>query len=260
MKKYLNYLKKNIFKVDTYNQFNLLLDDFDKINKLKCNHFGIIERTYLYKGLSIFSPALNSKKKLTVFDYKFKNFSPKRVGKQFDWLKDSKFKFAHYDYDIIDELDDINLNFEDCKCDVIIIPNVVHHCSNFELLIKLLVKKLPNLKYIYIFDSALRETHQFPYDYARQTPSSINNIMKKINFESIYNKEVGNAFDVILYFLSQSEKIISNKNNKKIEELSSKLIPLLKSKRNNDRWKGLGRDYAKLYSAYSMIYESKTKK
>ncbi len=260
MQKYINFLKNNIFKVDEYNQFNLLIDDFKIINSFRCKHFGLIERTYLYKGLSIFSPALDNRKKITVFNYNFKNFLPKRVGTQYKWLKKSRYNFIHYHYDIIDEFNNFKFNFIDIKCDFIIIPNVVHHCSNFELLINLLVQKLPNLKYIYIFDSALRETHQFPYDFARQTPSSINSIMKKVNFKKIYYKEIGNAFDVILYFLSQSKTIINNSSNKKIKNITDQIIPLFKNKRNISKWKGLGRDYAKLYSAYSMIYEVKTKK
>ena len=55
MKQYFNFLKNHIFKVDEYNQFNLLVDDFKIINKLNCKHYGLIERTYLYNGL-IFSP------------------------------------------------------------------------------------------------------------------------------------------------------------------------------------------------------------
>ena len=71
---------------------------YEIINKLKCRHYGLIERTYLYDGLSVFSPALNQRRKITIFDYKFKNFQPKRMGKQANWLKKSNFKFVNREF------------------------------------------------------------------------------------------------------------------------------------------------------------------
>lgn len=255
MKNYIHFLKKNIFNTDEYLQFNLLLEDLIKLKKYKCNHFGIIERSYIYDGLSIFSPIYNKTNKVTVFDYNFKNFKKHRIGAQKNWIKDTNFEYDKSKYKIIDEIGKINLNFKNNDCDIILIPNVVHHCSNFDELIKKIKSKFKKLKYIYIFDSTIRESHQYPYDFERQTPSSIDQILKKYNFKKIYNNDIGNVFDVMLYLISQGKIIINKKENKAISNEIEKLIPLLKIVRNKKKYQNLGRKYAKLYSAYSMIYK-----
>lgn len=255
MKNYIEFLKKNIFNTNEYFQFNLLLEDLIKLKKYKCKHVGIIERSYLYDGLSIFSPIYNKKNQVTTFDYNFKDFKKNRVGAQKNWIKDSNFEYNKSEYKIIDELGKINLNFKKINCDLLLIPNVVHHCSNFDELIKKIKIKFKNLKYIYIFDSAIRESHQYPYDFQRQTPSSIDQILRKYDFKQIYNNDIGNVFDVMLYIISQGKVIINKNENKAISNKIDKLIPLLKNVRSKKKYQNLGRKYAKLYSAYSMIYK-----
>jgi len=251
---YKNFLKKNIFKTDEFNQFNLMIDDFNKINKLNSKHIAILERTFIYSGYSIFSPLILSKK-VSIIDYNFKNMKESRKGYQLDWIKNTKYKFIKSQYSIKDCLNDFKFSFKSIDCDFLMIPNVLHHCSDFTLLIKKIIIKFPNLKYIYIFDSPLREIHQYPYDFARHTPSSIENILIKSRFKKIYYKDIGNAFDVLLYFISQSKKILSNNENIKIKKQIDKIVPILRENRNLKKWQNLGRKHAKLYSAYSMIFK-----
>ena len=255
MKSYIQFLKEKIFKTEEYLQFNLLLKDLLKLKKYKCNHFGIIERSYLYDGLSIFSPIYNKKKIVTIFDYNFKNFNKNRIGAQKNWIGNYKFNFTESKYKIIDEIGKVKLNFKNIDCDIILIPNVVHHCSNFDELIKQIKIKFKKIKYIYIFDSPIRESHQYPYDFERQTPSSIDKIMKKYHFNKIYYNDIGNVFDVMLYIISQGRVILDKKENKNLSNQVNKLIPLLKNNRNKKKYQNLGRKHARMYSAYSMIYK-----
>lgn len=255
MNHYIEFLKKNIFKTSEYLQFELLINDLHKISKKNSLHFAIIERSYLYGGRSIFYPLFEQSKKVTLFSYEFNKFEKSRKSTQINWIKKFDYNFKKYDYKIIDKIGDIDFNFKNKNCEFILIPNIVHHCSNFNQLITKIKKKFNKLKYIYIFDSSIRETHQFPYDFERQTPSSIDIIMKKNGLHKIYNKEIGNVFDVMLYVISQSKKILSNNLNDKINSKIKQLEPLLLEKRSNKKWRNLGRKYAKFYTAYSMIYK-----
>tara|TARA_Y100001970_G_C14119901_1_gene795684 strand:+ start:236 stop:1003 length:768 start_codon:yes stop_codon:yes gene_type:complete len=251
---YKNFLKKNIFKTDEYDQFNLLFNDFEKINKMKLKHVMILERSHIYNGFSIFSPLIKTKT-ISVVDYRFKNISNNRVGYQYNWIKDSRYNFVKSKYLITDCFNSFNFNFKKNDCEFLLIPNVLHHCSDFQKMLKNLLKRLPKIKYIYIFDSSLRETHQYPFDYARHTPSSIKNIMFNFKFKNLSLKETGNAFDVLLYFISQSKKILANKENSYLNNQIKKIVPELKRKRKLKKWQNLGRKYAKLNSAFSMIFE-----
>ena len=132
---------------------------------------------------------------------------------------------------------------------------MLHHCSNFSLLMDDLIKKMPKLKYLYIFDSYLRESHQFPDDFCRYTTSALDVLLADKGFKNIYKKEIGNAFDAILYFISQSEKILEHKDNLQLKKIINKLIPLLKDKNNLKKWRGLRRKHASLSTAYSMFFK-----
>lgn len=255
MSDYFEFLKKNIFKTNEYLQFELLLNDLKNIRKKKSVHYGIIERSYLYGGRSIFYPLFEKSKKVTIFSYEFSKFEKSRKSTQIDWIKKTNYNFKQFDYKVVDKIGKIEFNFKNKDCEFILIPNIVHHCSNFNQLITKIKKQFNKLKYIYIFDSSIRETHQFPYDFERQTPSSIDIIMKKNGLHKIYNEEIGNVFDVMLYVISQSKKILSNSSNNKINSKIRQLEPLLIEKRSSKKWRNLGRKYAKLYTAYSMIYK-----
>ena len=74
---YKKFLNNDIFKIDEFNQFKLLINDFEKINKYNFLHIGIIERSYIYSGKSIFSPMIKSKN-ISVIDYQYINMANHR--------------------------------------------------------------------------------------------------------------------------------------------------------------------------------------
>ncbi len=249
---YKTFAKKNIFKTDEFYQFNLLFNDIDKINKMNFKHIAILERSHIYNGFSIFSPLIRSKS-VSIIDYQFSKMIKKRIGYQYKWIEKLEYKFLKSEFLIKDDLKKFIFNFKKIDCDLLIIPNVLHHCSDFKLLLKYLLKKMPYIKYIYIFDSYLREGHQHPFDYARHTPSSIEKIFSDLNIRTFKINKIGNAFDVLLYFISQSKVLLDNNENKNLKNKFNEIIPLLKSKRKSKKWEDLGRKYASLNSAYSIF-------
>lgn len=253
-KDYIYFLKKKVFKTEEYNQFNLLFSDFNKFNKLNYKHCVILERNYMYNNKSLFSPLLDQKKKITSVDFKISQ-SEERFGIQNNFLEKINYKFIESNLYIKDMENKFSSNIKKLDNDLLIIPNSLHHISNFNLLMKKIKILMPKIKYIYIFDSYLREAHQSPNDYCRYTTFALEALMKLHNYESIKINETGNIFDAIMYLFSQSKKILENKELKKIKLLyETQLMNKLKLERNKKKWVKLGRKYAKMNTAYSIIF------
>jgi len=250
---YSEFLKKNIFKTDEFYSFNLLFKNLKQINRLNFKHIAILERSHIYFGKSIFSPLIHSQIK-SLIDYNFYKKPDSRNGYQTKWLDKINFKFDHSEYLITDHIGEFDFDFKSIDCECLIIPNVLHHCSNFDKLVSYFSKKFPKLKYIYIFDSYLRENHQHPYDFARHNLSSLECILKKHSYNIYKQEETGNAFDAMLYIFSQSKKILGKSENIEIKNKINKLIPLLNKKKHYIKWRKLGRKYATLTTAYSVTF------
>lgn len=254
---YEKFLKEKVFRTDEYNQFNLLFEDIKKLNKQNFKHGVILERSYMYDNRSIFIPLFNKKKKLTSINYKIKN-SSKRIGIQNSFISNLNFDLDKSMFWIKDNENSFTTNLKTLDNDFLIIPNALHHISNFDLMMKKICKIMPNLNKIYIYDSYLREGHQSPNDYARHTIYSLKNILKRYNFKSKDIKETGNVFDGILYLFSQSSVILKNKELKNIKKIfEKKLKKDLIKQRDKKKWVSLGRKYATLTTAYSIIFEKK---
>ena len=258
--KYKDFLKKEVFKTEEFFQFNLLFNDLEKIKKLKYNHAVIIERSYMYDNKSIFIPLMNQKKKNTSINFLISN-SKKRKGIQNDFLDEAKINFIKSDLWIQDCKNNYKYNFKIIDCDFLMIPNSLHHISDFPLLLKQLIKKMPKLKHIYIFDSYLREGHQKPNDYCRYTVFALENLMKNNNFKLIKKNETGNIFDALLYLFSQSKELLKEKELNQIKLIfDKKLKKNLINERHKKKWSNLGRKFATMHTAYSIYFKKYEKK
>ncbi len=252
---YEKFLKEKVFKTKEFYQFNLLFKDIKKLNKRNFKHGAILERSYMYNNRSIFIPLFNKNKKLTSINYKIKN-SSKRTGIQNNFIANLDFNFVESKYWIKDNENSFTSNFNLLNNDLLIIPNALHHISNFDLMMKKITKTMPNLNTIYIYDSYLREGHQSPNDYARHTIHSLKNIMDRYSFKSKNIEETGNIFDSILYLFSQSSTLLKNKELKKIKKIFEKeLKNNLIKERHKKKWISLGRKYATMTTAYSIIFK-----
>lgn len=252
---YEKFLKEKVFKTNEYNQFNLLFKDIKKLNKQNFKHGVILERSYMYDNLSIFTPLFKKNKKMTSINYLIKA-SNKRIGIQNKFIDNLNFNLEKSELWIKDNENSFTSNFKILDNDFLIIPNALHHISDFDLLMKKICRIMPNLKKIYIYDSYLREAHQSPNDYARHTIHSLKIIMKRYNFKSQDIKETGNVFDGILYLFSQSSVLLKNKELKNIKNIFEKYLKKdLINHRDKKKWVSLGRKYATMTTAYSITFK-----
>ena len=248
------FLKKNIFKTDEFYQFELLFKNISRLESKSPKPLAVLERAYIYDGISIFSVLFKDLNKLIFLDYRPKS-AKRRRGFQSKWITKTKLSFSKVEIKVIDTGKKFIIKNKLPNIRSLFLPNVLHHCRNFEDLLKTLVKKAKQLKKIYVFDSYIRENHQDPDDYCRFTPSALTEVLKKINFKEVSRQEIGNVFDVILYFVSQAKEILRRKENLKLSQKLYKLLPDLKKRRKSKKYRSLGRPHASACSAYFIEYK-----
>jgi hypothetical protein len=255
-KDYTQFLKEKIFKTKEFAQFDLLfdsLDDFFRDNKEKS--VLLLERSHIYNGKSIFAGLVPRDREVRVIDFRMQN-ADTRSGYQASWLNDGEFEFKTSQDVIVDTGTSFNFSSDNYPEEILLIPNVLHHCGDFELLLKTFLKKAPHLKKIYIFDSYIRENHQNPDDFSRYTLQGLERVLAKFGFDSFDKRETGNVFDVLRYFISQAEKVLQFDENRELGELlRNHVVPLLDEKKLDPKYRSLGRPYASLASAYSVIFK-----
>ena len=95
--------------------------------------------------------------------------------------------------------------------DLIIIPNLMHHIYDHNLLIKKCSKILKKGGNLYIFEPTLREIHQKPCDYFRFTPYGLSEVLKKNNFKNIKTNYSGGPFSAMAYCWDQAMQYLPKK-------------------------------------------------
>lgn len=253
-KKNIGFLKKNIFKVKEFNQFNLLFKQLENIEKKAPRPLAIIERAYIYNGASIFSICFNDQKNILPIDFR-PNSANNRQGFQKSFLEKIKGSFINTQDQVIDCRKELVLKIKtNKKVKSIWIPNVVHHARDFSGLVAKLLRRFKKIKRVYIFDSYIRENHQNPDDFCRYTPSALAEIMAKHGFDLKKTEEIGNVFDCILYFISQAKEVLKIRQNRDISKKISRLIPALRKKRTQKKYRFLGRKFASASTAYALEF------
>ena len=122
---YANFLKNQIFKINEQASFSIMFNMFNKINTYNQKSI-ILERSFIYSGKSIFAGLLNSS--CDIVDYRCSN-SNLRSGFQSSWIDKSNFEFQNANF-VYNENHYSNNNIcSDAK--ILIIPNVLHHCKDF---------------------------------------------------------------------------------------------------------------------------------
>ena len=256
LKDYSNLVKYEIFNINENIQFQLLFEDFSNLlNYLNCKSYCLIERSHLYEGKSIFAPLINDGVVRDIVDYrpseaKFRKSSSIKTLKKFYKNLPSSTSV------IYDDERQMKFSGKTIDSEVILIPNVVHHCRDLNQLIELILKESKGIKFLYIFDSYLREEHQEPNDYLRFTVSGLKSLMEKYEFKLVKKELIGNIFDGLLYLINQAEKM--EKKFKELESISHQLL-LLKEKllpiANIKKYQKLYREYASFSTAYSVLFK-----
>ena len=80
--------------------------------------------------------------------------------------------------------------------DLVIIPNLMHHINNIDILLNQAKKILKKKGKIYIFEPMVRELHQIPEDYFRVTPFGFKFLLKKKKFKNFkirYDGSISNC-------------------------------------------------------------------
>jgi len=250
--KSIKYLRQNVFKTEEYYQFELLFQQAREIETESQGPLGILERAYIYNGKSIFS-SIFSEIRVEPIDYRPVSAN-ERQGFQTTWIEQAGLKCQTAKSSVTDKGEKFCFKIKNKKIKTIFIPNVVHHCRDLLSLIKGLKRRLPRLNRIYIFDSYIRENHQDPDDFCRYTPAALIKLFKLNGFRLQKQKETGNIFDCILYFISQAEKNLNYPENKILKNEIQKIIPLLKEKRKNVKYRALGRKHASASTGYTLQF------
>jgi len=253
--KSINYLRKEVFKTDEYYQFELLFSQAREVEKTALEPLGILERAYIYNGKSIFSSVF-TKIKPTPIDYQPISAN-KRTGLQSSWIEKAGLQCPLANSSVIDTGTSYFFKLKNKKIRSLLIPNVLHHCRDFSSMMSGLLKKLPELKCVYIFDSYVRENHQDPDDFCRYTPAALKKVFDELEFKESKRQEIGNVFDCILYFISQAKENLKYPENRKLKQMINRAIPFLKEKRCLVKYRSLRRSFASAATGYAMRFEKK---
>lgn len=230
---------------------------FDSINTHTLGNIGLLERSFIYEGRSIFAPLLINNEPI-IIDYITKS-ATERKGFQTAWLDKLDFTLPVATASIVDDGSVCSSSGLNIDINSLIIPNVLHHCRDFSSVLELIDGLNPNLEKIFIFDSYIREQHQYPDDFCRYTVPALDDTLSKFGFDRTEVSEYGNIFDGMLYLIEQARVILNN--NSELFEIKNKLnevAPLLESVSDLEEYRSLGRPYASYSSAYSVVFERRS--
>ena len=208
IKNHENALKEKVFlNKSKWPHFDLLFDDIKKLSKYSDKKdITILERNGLYGNISLLAPFFVNKNKVTSVDCSTVNIK-KRGGYN---------KHLTIDERIIKITTNLkctfnNINLKKQSSDLIIIPNLLHHIDDIDLLLRQVKKILKPGGILYLFEPLVRELHQLPDDFIRYTPFGLEAKLKKLNFKKKEINYCGGPFSVIAYSWDQALQYLPTK-------------------------------------------------
>ena len=229
-------LKKKIFFTETkWPHFNLIFEDIKSFSKKIQKNSTVVslERNTLYGGISLFAPFFDNHNFISVDC--ITNILKNR-GAYNQVKKNAKIirKKKNYQFDYR------KIKLQNNFADLILIPNLMHHIKDIDILLKQAKSILKKNGSIYIFEPLLRELHQVPEDYFRITPYGFKAILKELNFSNFRIKFNGGPFTAVGYCWDQAiqflPKNIRDKKKKWLDKEFKKFIKLdQKYKKNKVR-------------------------
>ena len=130
--KHIEFLKEKFYQVDTkWPQFKILFDSLEDLaKKISPNKkILILERAYFYGGWTLFSPIFHSQDVVSIDCVT--DSQKNKWGAQESWLEDNRCLKWRPDY--VSEISNL-ADIETESMDYVIVPNVVHHEKNQDLL------------------------------------------------------------------------------------------------------------------------------
>lgn len=215
IEEHLEVLRNKIFQTRTkWPQFELLLSDLTALSNSLPSDSNVIsmERTLLYGGFSLIAPIFSNQKFISL------DCSPvsaeERGAYNSSMLENDKFIKIPYTSRVSLE----NTGLESNQADVILIPNLMHHVKEQDLVFKEAYRILKPGGIIYIFEALVRELHQIPDDYIRYTPYGLRHTLKRFGFSPEKEKTIGGPFSVIAYSWIQALEYFPEEAREKMSD------------------------------------------
>ncbi len=194
-------LAEKVFQINTkWPHFRLLLKNIREWSEKLTEGSTVVslERTMLYGGYSLVAPFFWKHKFISI------DSSPtsadERGAYNRQMIEDPRFikiPFTHRA-----PIDDTGL--EKNSADFLIVPNLVHHIENQQVLFEEIHRILKPGGLVYIFEPTLRELHQIPDDYLRYTPYGLQNVLKMAGMVPLNFELEGGPFSAIAYCWTQA--------------------------------------------------------
>jgi len=212
------FIKKTIFFTEKkWPHFNLIFDDVKNLSKkIKKNSTVVsFERNSLYGGISLFAPFFQQHNFLSIdcisTKLKKRGAYNKVRNKSQIIIKKKNYQFNYR-----------NIKLKKNLADLIMIPNLMHHIEDIDILFTQVKSILKKNGKIYIFEPLVRELHQVPEDYFRITPFGFKSILKNYNFSNFKIKFNGGPFTAIGYCWDQALQFLPKKIRIKKEKWLNK--------------------------------------
>jgi SAM-dependent methyltransferase len=201
LNEHINLLKEKVFQVETrWPHFRQLIKSIKAISEGLDSKTTVVslERGVLYGGYSLIAPMFHKHDFISV------DCSPasaeKRGSYNSELVNDSRFiKIESNKRCQLNELD-----LKDNVADLVIVPNLVHHVADQDLLFKEFLRITKPGGNIFIFEPILRELHQMPDDYIRYTPFGMKKTLEKHGFVIDKYELEGGPFSAIAYCWDQA--------------------------------------------------------
>ena len=212
LEKHEKYLREKVFYTNSkWPHFNLIFKDLKKFakNSKKNSVIVSLERNSLYGGISLFAPFFFKQSFISV-DCVSPKLKKRGAYNQIKAKSEVIIKQKNYQF-----------NYKEIKlpnnfADLIIIPNLMHHIDDIEILFKQIKKILKKNGKVYIFEPLVRELHQMPEDYFRITPFGFKKLLKKYGFSNFKINFDGGPFTAIGYCWDQAIQFLpKNLRNRK---------------------------------------------
>jgi SAM-dependent methyltransferase len=198
---HLSVLEERVFQVHTkWPQFKLLLADLRRLadDTPPGATVACLERTLLYGGFSLFAPLFGWQKFVSV------DCSPALADERGPYnesmIRDPRTTYVPYTL----RGTELSTGLDDDSCDVVIVPNLVHHVADQSRLFTEIARVVRPGGLAYVFEPTLRELHQIPDDYLRYTPYGMKTNFDAVGFDAERIETTGGPFQAIAYCWEQA--------------------------------------------------------
>ena len=249
---HIEFLEERIFQTRTkWPHFQRMLDDLKSFadDLLPRSEVVILERAYIYGGVSLFSPIFGQHNVIAI-DCEIPTTDQRR-GYQKSWTNDPRCIKAP----ATKTAPANNTKLPNSSVDALLIPNVVHHEPDQEGMFAEFSRILKPGGVGYIFEALLRELHQIPDDYVRYTPWGFKSILAKYGLNMTEWRPAGGPFEAIAYCWTQALQYLPENERIKKESWFYKkhfpeLIVMDKKYREN-----ICREHTSFPIGYSIYFE-----